>query len=820
MMSQISPKVNVEDEMRQSYLDYAMSVIIGRALPDVRDGLKPVQRRVLYAMLLAGLSPEKKHSKCAGVVGGVLQAFHPHGDAPVYEALVRLTQPWALRYPLIDGQGNFGSVDGDPAAAYRYTECRLSRVGEQLLEDIEKETVDFIPNFDDTRVEPVVLPSVVPALLVNGADGIAVGMATHIPPHNLTEVISGALALIENPTITVRELMEFIPGPDFPTGGMICGRNEIAQAYETGRGIIQLRGKLETEELKGKSRDTIAIVITEIPFQVNKAKLVEKIAELGALKEIDGISKVRDESDRSGMRIVIELKRDATPEVVINQLYKLTPLQESFGIISLAIVDGVPTVCTLKQLLTHFVNHRRDVIVRRTSFELRQADARMHLLEGFKIALLNLDDVIALIKGSETPQIAKDELCRRYSLSEIQAQAILDLRLQRLTGMERIAIEREHAELAAELARLRSILSDAKKVDAIISGELRNIKEKYGDERRTQIIGEVTNINMEDLMEDEEMVVTISHAGYAKRTPVTLYRSQKRGGKGVAGAASKDEDFVEHLFVASNLAYLLVFTDLGRLYWLKVYEIPEASRAARGRALINMVALAQDEKVTAILPVREFDQNRFVVMATQRGVIKKVDLQHFSNPRRGGLIAVSLDEGDHLIGVRITEGNDDVLLATKDGMSIRFAETDVRAMGRTARGVTGMKLSENDQVVGMTAVRQNAPENLSLLTVCESGYGKRTAMSEYRIQGRAGSGIIDIKTNERNGAVISVNAVESGTEVMIITSGSKIIRTSIDNISLIGRNTQGVRLIDLDEGEKVVACTPVLEKDEETDVVQ
>jgi DNA gyrase subunit A len=812
----VSP-IAIESEMRQSYLDYAMSVIVGRALPDVRDGLKPVQRRVLYAMLNEGLVSNRKHSKCAGVVGEVLKRYHPHGDMPVYEALVRLAQPWNLRYPLIDGQGNFGSIDGDPPAAYRYTECRMTSLAERLLEDIEKETVDLTPNFDDSTMEPTVLPSVIPNLLVNGANGIAVGMATHIPPHNLSEVIDGALAVLKNPTPSLQELLALIPGPDFPTGATIYGRGAIISAYSTGRGIIQVRAKAQFEKLKTKSREADIIVITEIPYQLNKSRLLEKIAELVNEKQIEGISKLRDESDRQGMRIVIELKRDATPEVVMNQLYKLTPLQSSFGIVNLAIVDGKPVICTLLELLTHFLNHRRDVVTRRTEFDLKKAKERMHLLEGFRIALLNLDEVIKLIREASTPKDARDELIGRYSLSTIQAQAILDLRLQKLTGMERLAIEQEYNELAKLIEDLLGILGDSKRVDAIIGAELLAVKEKYGDARRTEIVDDGGEINMQDLIEDEQMVVTVSHKGYVKRTSVSEYREQKRGGKGVIGASSDDEDFVQHLFVTSTLSDLLVFTSLGRMYWLKVYEIPESGRTSKGRALVNLLEFKEEEKLCTILPVREWGENSFVALATRQGIIKKTALEEFSRSRRNGIVACTLEEGDTLIGAAITNGKDDIILATRDGMAIRFQEDQVRAMGRSARGVTGIRFDGDDNVVSMTVVQngsseittpEGVTEELTLLTVCQNGFGKRTKVSEYRSQNRGGKGLIDIQTEGRNGPVIEAMAVTSSTGVMLITSGGKIIRTSANDVSVIGRNTRGVKMIDLDTEEKVVAVAP------------
>ncbi len=810
--------IRIEDEMRQSYLDYAMSVIIGRALPDVRDGLKPVQRRVLYAMFSEGLTSDKKHSKCAGVVGEVLKKFHPHGDSSVYDALVRLAQTWTLRYPLVDGQGNFGSIDGDPPAAYRYTECRMTKLAEELLRNIESETVDFQPNFDNATEEPVVLPAVIPNLVVNGADGIAVGMATHIPPHNLSEVIDATIALIKNPSIEVSELMGHVPGPDFPTGGQIYGRQGIASAYMTGKGIIQVRGRTHTEQLKGRSREVEAIIIDEIPFQVNKTRLIERIADLVREKEIDGISDMRDESDREGMRIVVELKRDATAEVVVNQLFKLSPLQTSFGIINLAIVDGKPQTCTLKQLLEFFVNHRREVVTRRTQYQLRKAQERMHLLEGFRIALLNIDAIIALIKAAQTPPEARMGLMAAYSLSEIQAQAILDLRLQKLTGMERLAIEKEHAELAQLITELQEILADSLRVDGIIATELAEIKEQWGDKRRTEIIGESAELLVEDLIEDEEMVVTVSHEGFVKRTPMDQYRAQRRGGKGVTGSAQKEEDFVEHLFVASTLADLMVFTNQGRVYWTKVYQLPESGRVARGRALVNLLNLKPDEKLAAILPLKPgLDPTGFVVMATALGVIKKVDLADFMKSRRtNGIIACTLRDNDELIGVGFSSGTDHILIATRDGMSIRFEEGEVRAMGRNAAGVKSISLTDADQVVAMALLKEGKDvQDSTLMTVCENGYGKRTHSEEYRVQGRGGKGIIDIVTEERNGPVVGAFLVNEQSETMIITSGGKVIRFLVKDLSIIGRNTKGVRVINLDEGEKVMAVAHRAESEDD-----
>ncbi len=811
--------VHIEEEMQQSYMDYAMSVIAGRALPDVRDGLKPVQRRILYAMLGEGLYHNRKHSKCAGVVGEVLKRLHPHGDSSVYDALVRLAQNWSLRYPLVDGQGNFGSIDGDPAAAYRYTECRMSHVASSLLDGIDQDTVDFVSNFDETNVEPLVLPSGIPNLLVNGADGIAVGMATHIPPHNLREVISGAIAYLENPDIDLTTLMEHIPGPDFPTGGTITGRGPILSAYGRGRGVLKIRAKTDVETIKSGSREVQAIVVTEIPYQVNKSVLLEKIASLVNERTIEGISKLRDESDRKGMRIVIEIKKDATPEIVLNQLFKLTQMQSSFGVINLALVEGRPVICTLKQLLGHFLDHRRDVVTRRAVFELRKAQERMHLLEGFRIALLHLDEVIQLIKGSDTPKIAREELMKRYELSEIQAQAILDLRLQKLTGMERLAIEKEHEELSKIIEDLKALLADPKRIDGVISEELLELKEQYGDERRTVIEDDDGELDFEDLVEDEQVVVTVSHRGYVKRLPIDTYRAQGRGGKGVTGASSKDEDFIEHLFVASTIADLLVFTSMGRLYWKKVYQVPEMSRTARGRALVNLLQMRDGEQISAVRAVSRFEEGHFVVMATKQGYIKKVDLMSFSNPRRGGVVACTLNEGDSLVGVRITHGSDDIILATKNGMAIRFSEDKVRPMGRTARGVRGVNLEGDDEVVSMVVVADSNGDNeesvdrvdstATLLTACENGYGKRTKIEEYRAQNRGGKGLIDIQTVDRNGPVAKMCSVSDSCDVMLVTSSGKVIRMKASDISVIGRNTKGVRLVSLDEGEKILAISPV-----------
>ncbi len=801
--------INIEEEMRGSYLDYAMSVIIGRALPDVRDGLKPAHRRILFAMEREGLLSNKRFSKCAGVVGEVLKKYHPHGDAAVYDTLVRMAQDWNMRYPLVDGQGNFGSIDGDSAAAYRYTEARLRAMAEELLADIDKETVDFVPNFDGQTVEPVVLPSRVPNLLVNGSGGIAVGMATKIPPHNLGEVIDGALAVIDNPSVTVKELMKLIPGPDFPTGAFINGRDGIKNAYETGRGQIQLRARAAIEPMARGDRESI--VITEIPYQVNKARLVERIAELVNTGKIDGVSDIRDESDRDGMRIVVELKRGVVAGVVLNQLYAHTSMQTGFGIILLAIVGGQPRIMSLRDMLCHFIDHRKEVVTRRTAFELRQAEARAHILQGLKIAVENIDEVVALIKKSKEPSAAREALMKRFKLSEIQAQAILDLRLQRLTGLERDKIIEEYKSIQKLIAELKAILSDEKLVLKIIRDELAEIKSKYGDARRTVIQGKTEDLKVEDLIQEEEMVVTVSHRGYIKRNPISIYRAQRRGGKGKQGTTLRDEDFVEDLFIASTHSYVLIFSASGRVYWLKVHEIPQMGRTAKGQAITNLVHMSSTDRVAAVLPVKEFAEGKFVVMATKEGVIKKTDLMAYSNPRAGGIIATTIDEGDELISVRLTEGDQQVFLTTKQGQAIRFPESDVRAMGRTARGVRGITLRKGDELVGMEVLSTDA----SILTVTERGYGKRSPCDEYRVQSRGGSGIITIKVTDRNGPVVGVMQVTDADDIMIVTDGGKVIRSRAKEISTIGRNTQGVRLISLDRDEKVVTVARLAENEED-----
>jgi DNA gyrase subunit A len=796
--------INIEEEMKVSYLDYAMSVIIGRALPEVRDGLKPVQRRILYAMFREGLLPTKKYSKSAGVVGEVLKKYHPHGDTAVYDAMVRLAQDFNLRYTLVDGQGNFGSIDGDRAAAYRYTEARLAKIAEELLADIDKETVDFTANFDETTLEPLVLPSRIPNLIINGAAGIAVGMATNIPPHNLGEVISGLLLLLQNKNTTVEELMSVIKGPDFPTGGMIYGTVGIKSAFATGRGIIKVRAKarIEREHRGGES-----IIVTEVPYQVNKSRLIEKIAELVREKKIEGVSDLRDESDRDGIRIVIELKRGEMAEVVLNNLYKHTQMENTFGIIMLALVGGQPHVLGLKKILSYFLQHRRDVILRRTRFELRKAEERAHILEGLKIALDHLDEIIALIRGSNSPAEAKAGLIGNYRLSEVQAQAILDMKLQRLTGLEREKIVSEYKEVLKEIERLKSILGSDALVSQIIKEELLEIKEKYADDRKTEIIEETKEITIEDLITEEEMVITLSHTGYIKRNPLSAYRSQRRGGKGLMGMETKEEDFVEQLFIGSTHDYMLFFTNFGRLYWMKIYQIPEAGRTAKGKALINLLQLSPGEMVSTALPVRDF-KDGFLVMFTKNGTVKKTALTAYSNPRGKGIIAISLDDKDELIAVRRTTGTNDLIIGTRNGLSIKFNEEDVREVGRAARGVRGIRLQKGDEVVAAEV----AEEKTAILTVAENGFGKRTKIEDYPLQGRGGKGVISIKLTEKGGKVTGLLQVREEDEVVMITGAGKLIRTTAGNISIHGRNTQGVKLMDTAE-EKISSIAKVVDRE-------
>jgi len=797
--------------MRKSYMDYAMSVIIGRALPDIRDGLKPVHRRVLFAMHELGNEYNKPYKKSARVVGDVIGKYHPHGDSAVYDTIVRMAQSFSMRNPLVDGQGNFGSIDGDSAAAMRYTEVRMAKLSHELLADIEKETVDFGPNYDDSLSEPIVLPCKFPNLLVNGSEGIAVGMATKIPPHNLGEVINGLVSIIDDPTLTFEDLIQIIPGPDFPTAGFILGHEDVQEAYRTGRGIIQMRAKAMVEIDRRTSRESI--VINEIPYQVNKAKLIEKIANLIKEKKIEGISDLRDESDRDGMRIVIDLKREAVAGVVLNQLYKMTAMQSSFGIIMLAIVGGQPKILTLREVLDQFIDHRKEIVTRRCVFELKKAEARAHILEGLKIALENLDELIQIIKTSANSQEAKARLIERFAFSDIQAQAILDMRLHRLTGLERDKIINEYNEVLAQIARLKEILGSEVEILKIIRAELIEVKENYDDPRRTEIIAKTKDLSIEDLIVEEDMVVTVSHSGYIKRNAVSLYRSQRRGGKGKTGMRPKEEDFVEKLFIASTHSYILVFTDQGKVYWLKVHEIPQGGRAARGKAIVNLLQLAPEERVMTILPVKEFVEDKYIIAATKNGVVKKTELMAYANPRQGGIISMTIDEGDSLVATRITDGSMDVLLASHHGKSIRFAETDVRPMGRTARGVRGMQLEGDDTIIGMEVVNDNT--SASLVSVTENGYGKRTNLSEYRVQSRSGKGIITIKTSDRNGYVVDIKLVTDEEDLMFITDRGKILRTRVGSLSIIGRNTQGVRLMVLEDDERIVAVAKLAEKEEE-----
>ena len=798
-------QVNIEDEMRKSYLDYAMSVIVGRALPDARDGLKPVHRRILFAMNDMGLESSKPYKKSARVVGDVIGKYHPHGDSAVYDAIVRMAQDFSMRNPLVDGQGNFGSMDGDPPAAMRYTEVRMTKIAGELLADIEKETVDFIATYDGTLEEPTVLPAKVPNLLLNGSSGIAVGMATNIPPHNLEELCDGLIALIHNPEMSIDELMQIIPGPDFPTGGFIYGREGIDSAYRTGRGILKMRAKAFIE--KKQKGDKESIVISEIPFQVNKARLIEKIAELVQEKKIEGIADIRDESDREGVRVCIDLKKDEIGRVILNNLYKHTQMESAFGIIFLAIVDGKPQVLTLKEMLGHFVAFRKEVITKRTMFDLKKAEARAHILEGLKIALDHIDEIVALIRGSASPAEARANLMDRFGLSEIQSQAILEMRLQRLTGLERDKINDEYVEIIKLIERLRQILENERLVLEIIVEELQEIKEKYGNKRRTEIVPTSTEISIEDMIVEEQMVITVSSSGYIKRNPVSLYRTQLRGGKGVTGMTTKEEDIVENVFVASTHDYILVFTDKGKVYWIKTYEIPQASRAARGKAIVNLLNLSSGEGIAAVLPVSNFEAGGFIVMATSNGTIKKTELSAYGNPRANGIIAITIDEGDRLIAVNMTDGSRDIFLGSKMGMAIRFKEENVRSMGRTATGVRGIALEEGDEVVAMEVLRGDA----TLLSITERGYGKRSNIAEYRRQSRGGKGLITIKTDERNGHVVGIKQVMEEDNIMLITSKGKLIRIDMKNISVIGRNTKGVRLINVEEGERVVGVTKVAE---------
>lgn len=800
------PTISIEEEMRVAYLDYAMSVIIGRALPEVRDGLKPVQRRILYAMFREGLLPNKKYSKSAGVVGEVLKKYHPHGDSAVYDAMVRLAQDFNMRYPLVDGQGNFGSIDGDPAAAYRYTEARLAKVAEELLADIDKETVNFTPNFDETTEEPAVLPTRIPNLLINGSAGIAVGMATNIPPHNLGEVVDGLVLLLENPEVEIDELGKVIKGPDFPTGASIHGIAGIREAYRTGKGLIKVRAKARIER---EARGGDSIIISELPYQVNKARLIEKIAELIREKKIEGISDLRDESDRDGIRVVLELKRGEVPQIVLNNLYKHTQMETTFGINMLALVGGQPHILSLKKMLWYFLQHRRDVVVRRTRFDLRKAEEKAHILEGLKIALDHLDEVIALIRTSKNAEEAKLGLITNWPLSVIQAQAILDMRLQRLTGLERDKIISDYHDTLKEIERLKAILASEELVNQIIKEELLEVKAKYADDRKTEIIFDTTELTMEDLVADEDMVITISHAGYIKRNPLSTYRSQRRGGKGLTGMETKEEDWVEQLFICSNHDYMLFFSNFGRLYWKKIYEIPEAGRTAKGKAMVNLLPLSEGERISTALNVRDFIEG-YLVMFTRHGIVKKTELQEYGNPRSKGIIAVNLDEGDELIAVKRTTGKNDIIIGTANGLAARFPEDDVRSVGRSARGVIGIRLTPGDSVVSANVVE----ERTCLLTVTERGFGKRSRVEEYPVHGRGAKGVISIKTTERNGKAVDHLQVRDEDEVVMITNNGKLIRTKVADISILGRNTQGVKLMDLGDEDQIVSVGRVADSGE------
>ncbi|WP_052339613.1 DNA gyrase subunit A [Gorillibacterium massiliense] len=810
MAEELQPQVRERDigsEMRESFMDYAMSIIVSRALPDVRDGMKPVHRRILYAMSELGMSPDKPHKKSARIVGEVIGKYHPHGDSAVYETMVRMAQDFSLRYPLVDGHGNFGSIDGDSAAAMRYTEARLSKIAMEMLRDINKETIDFVPNYDGEEQEPAVLPSRFPNLLVNGVSGIAVGMATNIPPHNLGEVIDGLQAMIINPEITPLDLMQYIKGPDFPTAGYILGREGIRQAYTTGRGSVTMRARAEIEEVNGKAR----IIVHELPYQVIKARLISNIADLVREKRIDGITDLRDESDRNGMRIVIELRRDVNPSVVLNNLYKHTALQSNFGIIMLAIVNNEPKVLNLKDMLYYYLEHQKEVVRRRTEFDLKKAEARAHILEGLRIALDHLDEVIHLIRTSRSMETAREALMTRFDLSHDQAQAILDMRLSRLTGLEREKLEEEYAELMAKIAEYKEILADETRLLAIISDELQEIRVKFGDARRSEItIGEESILD-EDLIPQEDVIITLSHSGYVKRLPVGTYRSQKRGGRGVIGMETKEHDFVEHLFVTNTHQFLMFFTDKGKAYRIKAYEIPEMSRTARGTPIINLLQIEQGEKISAVIPIEESGENElFLFFATQEGIVKKTPLDDYKYIRKGGLIAINLREEDRLIGVKLTDGKQEIIMGTKTGMSIRFPESDVRSMGRAATGVKGISIGEDDAVIDMDIVN----EDNSVLIVTSQGYGKRTPMSDYRIQSRGGKGIKTLNITSKNGPVVGLKVVRDDEDLMIITTQGTIIRMSMDGINTMGRNTQGVRLINIKEDDEVATVSRV-EKNEE-----
>ena len=794
--------VRIEDEMQKSYIDYAMSVIVSRALPDVRDGLKPVHRRILYAMHEAGMTANKPYKKSARIVGEVLGKYHPHGDSSVYDATVRLAQDFSTRYMMVDGHGNFGSVDGDSAAAMRYTEVRMSKIAEEMLDDIQKETVDFVPNYDESLQEPSVLPAKVPNLLINGATGIAVGMATNIPPHNLGEVVDGLVKMIDNPEISLDELIATIPGPDFPTGALIMGRDGIRSAYATGRGAVRMRANARVERMSnGKQR----ILVSEIPYQVNKARLIETIADLVRNKVIEGLTDLRDESDRNGMRIVIEVRRDANPEVLLNQLYKHTQLQDTFGVNMLALVDGKPRTLGLKQILYHYLEHQKVIIVRRTQFDLKKAQDRAHILEGLRIALDHLDSVINTIREAQTVDIAKTNLMEIFTLSERQAQAILDLRLQRLTGLEREKIDRDYFETMQLIEYLQSVLADEHKVYGIIRENLLEMKKRFGDKRRTQIIGEMQDFSREDLIAEEDIVITITHSGYVKRQPIDTYRSQKRGGRGIQGAGTKEEDFVEHFFTATTHHQVFFFTTRGRVFVIKGYELPEASRTARGTAIINLLSLQPDEKITAVIPIRHITEGLYLFMGTRNGIVKKTDLMEFETVRKNGLIAIVLDDNDELIGVKLTDGNQQIILGTRDGMAINFSEQDVRSMGRSTRGVKGINLQEMDSIVGMDTMDPKG----QVLVVSELGFGKRTSVDQYRMQSRAGKGLINLKVTEKTGAVVGLRVVRADQDLLLINNDGIIIRMDVEQIRVIGRNTQGVALMRTEENQRIVALAIV-----------
>ncbi len=807
--------IEIDTEMRSSFMDYSMSVIVSRALPDVRDGLKPVHRRILYVMQQLGLQPNRPYRKCASVVGDALGNYHPHGDAPVYEALVRMAQEWNMRYPLVQGQGNFGSVDGDSPAAYRYTEARMMPIAALMMADLDKNTVDMQPNFDGRLQEPMILPGAMPNLLVNGSYGIAVGRATRCPPHNLTEECNAILHLIENPDASSRELMRFVKGPDFPTGGILYGTEGLLQAYETGRGRVQIRARAAVEANPKTGKDSI--IITEIPYQVNKSRLLENIAALVREKTVEGITDLRDESDKDGMRIVIEVRKGDEPEVILNQLYKHTQLQDTSSIIMLALVNNMPKVLSLRELVQHYVEHRVIIVERRTQFDLNQAEARAHILEGLKIAIDNIDEVIAIIRAAADVDVARDRLMERFGLSDAQANAILAMRLRRLTGLEREELDKEYEELLKEIERLRMILSSRRNILREVTRETEELKEKFGDARRTELLGDAGEFSVEDLIADEAMVVTVSNLGYIKRLPVSTYRQQRRGGRGVAGMDTKDEDFVKDLFIATTHQYMLFFTNRGRLHWRKVHELPKASRTARGRAIVNLLNLQNDEHVTAFLPVRDLkEENKFVLMVTKQGVVKKTPLKLFGNPRNAGIIAVDLDKGDELIEAMITSGEDNILIATHQGMAIRFPEKDVRPMGRNARGVKGIKLDTGDYVIGVSL----AHDEMTVLSVTENGYGKRTKVGEYRLQHRGGSGIINIKTSERNGNVIGMLTVDDRDEIVVVATDGIVIRTAVKDMRAIGRNTQGVKVMTPQEGAKVSAVARAVAEAKEEQVTE